>query len=76
METKTAIKLSAPLRAFLESEGALEAFEAATVRHFKGIPKREFAKITEGFNFAKSPNGRDYWVALMQKASKEIGGTR
>ena len=70
------IKLSAPLRAFLESEGALEEFERMTIRHFKGVPQRELKKITEGFNIAKSPSGRDYWVALMQKAPKEIGGMR
>lgn len=70
------IKLSAPLRAFLESEGALEEFERTTIRHFKGVPQREFKKITEGFNFTKAPSGRNYWVTLMQKAPKEIGGAK
>ena len=70
------IKISEPLRSFLESEGALEEFTNATIRHFKGVPQREMRKITEGFNFTKAPSGRNYWVALMAKAPKAIGGTK
>ena len=70
------VRISEPLRVFLESNGALEAFEANTIKHFKRIPKREFKKLTEGFNFAKAKEGRDYWVTLMCKAPRSIGGVK
>jgi hypothetical protein len=70
------IKLSKDLEAFLLEEDALEAFELNTLRHFKGTPKREFKKITEGFNFANAKPSQQYWVALTGRAPKSVGGLR
>ena len=67
-----------PLREWLEAEGLLEKFEA-NVKMFlrtkkRAEVKRPYKKLTEGFNFAYSFEGREFWVGVMARAPKKIGG--
>ena len=72
--------IDAPLREWLEQDGTLEAYEE-NVRMFLRTRKyetlkRPLKKLTEGFNFMRSFEGRAFWVEVMKRAPKEIGGMR
>ena len=70
--------IDTPLREWLEQDGTLEAYEE-NVRMFLRtrkyeMLKRPLKKLTEGFNFMRSFEGRAFWVEVMKRAPKEIGG--